>query len=91
MEYIIGILVALLGGVIYFKKKASDAAVDAKLARTKGKDEELEVTAEELARQIVEIDKNIEKARKERKERTKAERRMTLKERRDRIRKGIKK
>lgn len=91
MEFIVGILVALLGAVFYFKKKAGDASVEAKLARTRGQDKELELTAEELKRQIDEIDDGIEQARKEREERRLAEKRMTLKERRDRIRKGIKK
>lgn len=89
MEYIIGIIVALLGGVFYFKKKADNKAVEAKLAHTKGRDKELSDAAADLKKQIAELDAGIERARKEREARKERDKNMTLAERRKRIKEGL--
>lgn len=88
MEYLIGLLVALLGGVFYFKTKADNAAIESKLAHTKGRDKELEMTENELKAAIEEIDKNVDKIVKERAEAKVKNDNMTLAERRARIKKG---
>ena len=41
MEYLIGLIVLLFGGLFFYKKKADDASTEAKLAETKGRDKEL--------------------------------------------------
>ncbi len=88
MEYLIGVLVALLGGIFYYKKKADDAIVDSKLAETKGKDEVLKQRQEELKSAIKEIDDNIKKMNENREVEKKKNDNLTLAELRDKIRKG---
>lgn len=90
MEILIGIIVALLGGLFHFKNKADKAAVKAKLAKTEGRDEELKLEKGEIEGLIAEIDKNIEKMNKEREEKKNKEDNLTLAERRERIKKGLK-
>lgn len=81
MEYLIGIILALLGGLIFYKKKADNNAVDVKLAKTKGRDAELQVSQEEVESAIREIDSRIEEIKKEKKERDKDRKNLSLKER----------
>jgi len=90
MEIIIGIIVALFGGLIFYKKKADKSAVDAKLGETKGKDAVLEEAAAELKAQIAEIDNNLEKIRKDKEAERVKSKNLTLAERRERIKKGLK-
>lgn len=91
MEYIIGVILALLGGLFFYKKKADKAAVDSKLAEAKGKDSILEGEQFDLKEEIKKIDERLELIRKEReasnKENTKN---LSLKEIRDRIKNGKK-
>ena len=89
MEIIAGIIVALLGGLFFFKKKADKAAVDSKLAETRGRDQELEISENELEAAIAEIDENLTKIKEERDKRRNEDRNMTLAERRARIKKGL--
>lgn len=89
MEILIGIIVALLGGVFYFKNKADEKSVESKLAAIKGQDKELEITEEELKAQIAEMDNNIKRIRKERKESKKNIKDLSLAERRKRIKEGL--
>ncbi len=87
MEYLIGIIVALLGGLLFYKKKADKNAVDSKLAETKGRDAELQVSQEEVAEAIKELDKGIKQMAKEKAKADKDRKNMTLKERADEARK----
>jgi len=89
MEIIIGIIVALFGGLLFFKKKADKSAVEAKLAETKGRDKELEMTQDELEASIKEIDNNLDRINEERKAKKKADDNLTLAERRKRIKEGL--
>jgi len=83
MEYLIGLLVAALGGVFYFKKKADEAVVEAKLAETKGRDAELKKRQEDVRVAISEIDDSLKKIKAKREaDRVKLDN-MTLKERAD--------
>jgi len=91
MEYIIGLIIILLGGIFHFKKKADNTAIDAKLAKTKGKDEALAQEQFDLEAAIKEIDDNLEKVRKDKEEANKKRKNLTLVEIRDQIRKGLKK
>lgn len=91
MEIIIGIIMALVGGLFFYKKKADKAAVDGKLAKTKGQDQELELKQEDLERMIAEIDDNIKALEVKKKADKNKRKNMTLAERRDAIRKGKKK
>lgn len=90
MEYIIGIIVALIGGVFYFKNKADSATVDSKLAKTKGRDIELENHRKIVAEAIKEIDENIEKAKAQRKQEKNNLKNMSLKERAEAAKKRYK-
>lgn len=90
MEYIIGLILALVGGLFFYKNKADKASVDGKLAETRGRDKELELSQEELEKQIAELDKGIEKMKADREAKKIKEDNMTLAERRERIKKGLK-
>lgn len=90
MEYLIGLIVILLGGIFHFKGKADEKAIDAKLASAKGKDSVLAEEEFDLKKAIAEIDANIEKAKKEREEAKSKERteNLTLSEIKARLKKG---
>ena len=81
MEYLIGLIAALIGGIFFYKKKADKNAIDAKLAETKGKDSALIDEAKEVRLAIEEIDKNLKKIKEEREVERKKRKYMTLKER----------
>lgn len=85
MEYILGIIAALIGGLFFYKKKADKVAIDAKLSESKGRDRELREQELDLKDAIAEIDANLEKIRKERE--AKNNRTKTLKEIRDELKK----
>lgn len=92
MEYLLGIIGLLIGGLFYFKSKSDKASSDAKIAETKGKDQQLEATQEEVEAAIAELDKGIKKVQEQREAeaRKAAEDNMSLKERADRIKQGLK-
>ena len=83
MEYIVGLLLAALGGVFYFKGKADKAAVDAKLANLKGRDTELKKKEEELNEMINIVDEGLKLVEEKKEEAKKKRKHMSLKERRD--------
>jgi len=90
MEYLVGLLIAALGGVFYFKNKADNKAVEVKLAESKGKDEVLAQEQFDLEAAIQEIDNNIAKVKKEKEDAKKKNDNLSLAEIRDQIRKGLK-
>ena len=92
MELIIGLIVALFGGLIFYKKKADKAAVDTKLAKTRGQDIALKEQQDEVKAAIETLDKGIEamKKEKEAKDLKRKNKYMSLKERKERIKKGLK-
>lgn len=83
MEYLVGLLVAALGGIFYFKNKADEASVDAKLAQIKGKDEELKKQQEEVGKVIGFLDEQIKQAKSAAEIKSKKRTFMTLKERKE--------
>lgn len=92
MELVIGLIVALFGGLVFFKKKADKAAVDSKLAETRGRDAALREQQEELEAAIRTLDEGIATMKKKREAETRKREfdNLSLKERADRIKKGIK-
>lgn len=79
MEYIIGVIVALIAGLLFYRNKAKEAQVDSKLAETKGRDRELKLVHNDIKNAIEDIDKGIKKIKEERK--TKNNKQLTLEER----------
>lgn len=69
MEYLVGIIVALVAGLLYYKGKSEKSAADASLAETRGKDSELEKQQGKVEEEISEIDRAIADIREERKKR----------------------
>ena len=67
MEYIIGLLVALIGAVFFFKNKADKAKLDALLSETRGRDKELQEQQKDVENAIDEIDAGIKKLKQDRK------------------------
>jgi len=90
MEMLIGLLIAALGGLFYFKNRADKAEINSKLAETKGKDSELKKEELRLKDAIAEIDNNIAKAKEDRDKILAARKNKTLQEIRDSIKKGLK-
>jgi predicted nucleic acid-binding Zn-ribbon protein len=92
MELLVGLVVTLLGGLVFFKRKADKAEVDAKLAEVRGRDAALKEQQEELEAAIRTLDNGIEAMKKTREleARKRAEDNLTLKERADRIKKRLK-
>jgi len=69
MEYVIGIVVALLAGLFYYKNKATTFAEEAVLADTRGQDKQLKKKQEEIDKEIKKLDAGIEALKAERKRR----------------------
>jgi hypothetical protein len=67
VEYVIGVIVALIGGLLFYRNKAKEAEVDSKLAETKGRDRELKVVHNEINQAIKDIDRGIDKIKQEQK------------------------
>ena len=87
------VVMAILGIlVLIFKRKSDKAEVDAKLAETKAKDQALAEQQEDVKAAIASLDAGLDKmkAEQEAEARKRKEDNMTLKERADRIRKGLK-
>jgi septal ring factor EnvC (AmiA/AmiB activator) len=91
MEYVVLLVLGLLAAVFGYKRKADKAEANSKIAETKGRDKELELTQKEIENYINEIDSNISKmkAKQEAEARKRSEDNMSLKERADRIKKGL--
>ena len=92
MDIIIALLAVAFGGLIFYKKKADKAEVENKLIETKAKDQALHEQQAEIKSAMETLDKGIARLKEEREAemRKRKEDSLTLKERRDRIRKGIK-
>lgn len=93
MEALLGILAAL--GVIaalIFKRKSEKSDVNAILGETKGQDKQLEMSQQELDEAIQAIDESLAKLDAERAAKEKKDNfdNLSLKERADRIKKGLK-
>jgi len=93
MEALVAIIIALLGGLFYFKKQSDKAKTDALIARTLGKDAALKEHQELIESAIAALDAGMAKAKKEREDAARKDKEdsLTLKERADRIKNGLKK
>jgi cell division protein FtsB len=89
MEYIIGLLLFVVG-FLYNKNNKERAA--AKMAETKARDQVLKEQAEETKAQITTLDANIKKMKDQRELEAKKRKddNLSLKERAERIKKGLK-
>ncbi len=81
MDYLLGIIVALVGAVFYFKKQSDKNKADAIIGETKGQDKVLKEnqdkaqrTVDEANSSIKEITQEREKQRKEYEAKTRSER-----------------
>lgn len=81
MEYLIGIIVLLVGGFIYQKSKTKEAQVEALIANTKGQDKQLEIKENEVKQEINVIDSRLEEIKKVREQQLKMVDQMTAIER----------
>lgn len=81
MEYLVGLVLALLGGIFYFKGKADKAAVGARIAVTKAKDEALAEEEKLVEEAIQALNEAIITTEEKRKAELKKRKSMTLKER----------
>lgn len=88
MSYVLALIVAALGGLLFFKKKQDTQSI---LAETQAKDQALAEQQKEVDAVIATLDAGITKMKAEREAEAKkqAEDNLSLKERRDRIRKGL--
>lgn len=84
MEYIIMLILGLLGFGAYNYKKRKEAEVDAILNETKGRDKELKEQQDLVNQAIKDIDKGIIDMNKKREEMKKAEANLSDEERADR-------
>lgn len=88
-KYLVG-LIALLSGVLFFVLRLLQRSkVDAVVAETKGRDQELKKQQLTLQEAVKQIDQGIEQAKAEREAQRIKDENMTLKERADRIKKGL--
>lgn len=81
MEYLVGTLVALLGGLLFYRNKAKNSDVEAKLANTKGQDQVLKIREEEIEEAIKSIDEGISKMKADKLAEKQRRDNLTLKER----------
>jgi small-conductance mechanosensitive channel len=89
MQYIIGIIVALVGVIVYQMNKRKSAEVDAILANTKGQDKQLEVKETEIKEEISVIDARLEEIKKARAEQLKIQDQMDLAQRAEELNKKL--
>ena len=83
MEYIIALILGLLGFGAYNYKKRKAAEVDAVQAETKGRDAELKVQQEDLEAAVADIDSGIQKLNEDRQARKEAAKDLSDQERAD--------
>lgn len=81
MEYLIGIIVALIGGVFYFKGKADKADAGSRISLTKGRDIELADQQSIVEQAILDLEEGIKALDEKRKHQKKVHKTKTLKER----------
>jgi len=84
MEYIIGIIFALVGGLLFYRNKAKKAQVDAKLAKTKGRDAHLKIVQDEVRQAIDDLDQGIAKMKEKRDSEKESNKNLSDKQRADR-------
>ena len=82
MEYLIGLIAALGGAVLYFYNKSIKNKADAIQGEAIGKDKVLKEEQDEVKKAIGDLDKGIEKLREERDKEVKED--ISLEERADR-------
>jgi len=90
MEYIIGLILMLVGGVFFYKNKSEKAETDSKLAEIRGKDSQLSVNQKDVQDTIKSLDDGIAKLQAEREAKRQRDKNMTLKERAEAMRKNLK-
>lgn len=61
MEALIGLIIAVVGGFLYTKFNVSQAQVDATMATTKAKDDQLQASQSSVEQAISDIDTGINK------------------------------
>lgn len=83
MEYIIAVIVSLVGAVLFYRNKANKAEVNSILSETKGRDKELKGQQEEVEAAISELDEGVRRIRKERADSRADYRKKTRKDRAD--------
>ena len=81
MEYLVGIIVALAGGVFVLWRKLQGAKVEKTLAETKGADAILKQNQEAVDKLIDNLDKGIEKMNEDRKKEKEDQKNLSLSER----------
>lgn len=91
MEYLIGIIVALVGGLFYFVNKSSEAVAENKISETKGRDRELAEQQAEIEQALKDLEDGIVKMNQKREKEKAVYRNRTLKERADEARNRYKK
>lgn len=91
METLIALLVAALGTMFFFKKKADKAQIEKELIETRAKDQALKEQQELTEAAIAELDRGIEKMKteKEASDKKRTEDGLSLAERRARLKKGL--
>ena len=83
MEYLIGIIVALIGGLLFYRDKAKTSQTNEKIANTKGRDRELAEQESLVIQAIKDLDDGIRRETEKRKKEAEKRKNMTLKERAD--------
>lgn len=68
MEYVVGLIAALVAGLLYYRGQAIKSKIDSSLAENRGRDKELVQQENEVKKAISEIDAQIEEIKKQRKE-----------------------
>jgi Tfp pilus assembly protein PilN len=81
MEYLIGIIVLLVGGFIYQKSKTKEAQIEALIADTKGQDKQLVIKENEIKREINVVDARLEEIKKIREQQVRIQDEMSLADR----------
>lgn len=91
MEYLVGLVIALVCGVFFYKNKADSAEVETNLAETKGRDRELAEQEALIQQAIKDLDDGILTIKKDKLEKDKSRKHLTLKERADEAKNRYKK
>lgn len=78
MQYLIGIVLSLIGLYLYQSSKRKDAEANSLIANTKGQDSQLEKQEIDIKNQISEIDERLKAIKKQREEAIKLQDQMTM-------------
>jgi hypothetical protein len=81
MEYLVGIIIVLIGLYLYQSSKRKDAEASALIADTKGQDKQLELKSNEIKEEINSIDQRLDEIKKQRELQLKVADKMTMEER----------